>query len=270
MILPQENIILPEIWMCFPYIAFPEVKRQYSISNYGRLYNHATQTYLPQNIDYDKDKYITISLSANNDKGHIYQQIHRLVCITFNPIPNYNLYDVNHKDGVKYHNWAWNLEWVTKSENIQHALNNDLFKLGEDRLNTKIPEFIIIKICEMIQSGLKTSDIVKVLEPETKMYTSNLKEIVNNIKGGYSWTHISRYYDFSNAAKKERFSENDIRNICKLFEKYGVGISSEFVLDNLNIDKSGLSRKELNCYSSAISSIRKKKTFKNICDQYDY
>lgn len=46
--------------------------------------------------------------------------IHRLVAETFLPGPRKRA--INHKDGVKCHNWAGNLEWVTYKENAHHAL----------------------------------------------------------------------------------------------------------------------------------------------------
>ena len=46
--------------------------------------------------------------------------IHQLVGIYF--LININNYtDINHKDGVKSNNCAWNLEWCSKAQNSQHS-----------------------------------------------------------------------------------------------------------------------------------------------------
>lgn len=55
--------------------------------------------------------------------------IHRFVATAFIPNPN-NLPEVNHKDGNKMNNSVENLEWVTRSENMQHARDTGLQPRG--------------------------------------------------------------------------------------------------------------------------------------------
>lgn len=67
--------------------------------------------------------------------------VHRLVaeCFVDNPLC---LPEVNHKDGIKAHNWADNLEWNTRSENIQHSFDNALQKPkpGSSNGNSKLTD----------------------------------------------------------------------------------------------------------------------------------
>lgn len=51
--------------------------------------------------------------------------VHRIVAETFLPNPN-NLPTVNHKDGNKLNNRLDNLEWMTRSDNQQHAIKTGL------------------------------------------------------------------------------------------------------------------------------------------------
>jgi hypothetical protein len=55
--------------------------------------------------------------------------VHRLVVMAFIGPPPKGLTQVNHKDGDKQNNWAGNLEWVTPSENVQHAIDSGLWRI---------------------------------------------------------------------------------------------------------------------------------------------
>lgn len=161
------------------------------ISNWGRVCNKETKTIIPKNYMYDKDKYITIRLRLING-SHICQQPHRLVCMTFKPILNSNLYEVNHIDGIKFHNWVWNLEWCTRQENVDHSLNNNLVPFGEDRTNSKLTNDQVEQICYLLEAGLSTNEIANLIDyPNVK-----IKSIVNNIRARLSWKSISNKYIF--------------------------------------------------------------------------
>lgn len=54
------------------------------------------------------------------------RNVHSLVCRAFNGPPPSSKYEVNHKDGDKFNNRAGNLEWMTRSENVQHAVDTGL------------------------------------------------------------------------------------------------------------------------------------------------
>lgn len=62
--------------------------------------------------------------------------IHRLVAETFLENPE-NKLEVNHKDSNRANNSVDNLEWVTKSENIQHSYTYGSKKAPEGALNGK-------------------------------------------------------------------------------------------------------------------------------------
>lgn len=87
----------------------------YKISNFGRI---SKNNYLVSQYIY---VYPRVSLKK---KTYL---VHRLLAMTFIPNLN-NLPVVNHKDGNKENNLLSNLEWISYSENIQHANDNGLIK----------------------------------------------------------------------------------------------------------------------------------------------
>lgn len=78
-----------------------------------------------------------------NSEGSKDVAIHKLIAEQF--CDGYqNGYDVNHKDGVKTNNYADNLEWCTRSDNIKHA-----YEIGLKRPSGPHP----IKRIEIIETG---------------------------------------------------------------------------------------------------------------------
>ena len=105
----------------------------YEVSNYGRvrsyIYNNGKWTDTPRlrKLQVSKFGYLTITLNKNKTKKKFF--VHVLVANAFLEKINEN-FEVNHKDGNKLNNNDWNLEWISKSDNIKHAYQNNLLKNG--------------------------------------------------------------------------------------------------------------------------------------------
>ena len=93
----------------------------YSVSDLGNVKNNKTGRILkPLEVG---GGYVVVDLWNNH--GSKSKKIHRLVAEAFIPNPD-NKPQVNHIDGNKKNNKKDNLEWVTASENVQHAYDSKI------------------------------------------------------------------------------------------------------------------------------------------------
>ncbi len=71
--------------------------------------------------------YDLTSKIANGYRGYNKEYLHRIIATKFIPNPmNYS--DINHINGNKQDNRVENLEWCTRSHNLQHAIDTGLKK----------------------------------------------------------------------------------------------------------------------------------------------
>lgn len=158
----------------------------YEISNMGRLRNKNTLRILKTRISKFGYEHITITYGGEQ----YFRAIHRLVAKTFLINPD-NKPDVNHIDENKLNNNVNNLEWVTKSENINHGTRNERVRKAISNSKTlsipiiatnlktgEVQEFYGSRECAR-QLGLNHSLITNVLKGrrrQTGGYTFKYKE----------------------------------------------------------------------------------------------
>jgi len=145
----------------------------YMISNLGRIkslnYKRTNkEQILKQNIN--GRGYYYVNISVNNKYHNLL--IHREVATAFlNNNKNYS--DVNHKDGNKLNNNVNNLEWCTRSHNIQHAYNNGLKKGGKGKTYKKRCELAI----EYINEHKRKDEFLNLNEWQTRDLLEILKGV---------------------------------------------------------------------------------------------
>ena len=110
---------------------------RYQVSNYGRVASTARGKVKYLTPQSDKLGYLHVRLYPEDDRFGKYkptdnykqrgkrpklEKVHRLVADAFVERPDTGIYlEVNHRDSDKTNNHHSNLEWVTRSQNIQHS-----------------------------------------------------------------------------------------------------------------------------------------------------
>ena len=123
--------------------------------------------------------YFSVSLRRHK-KSHS-KKIHRLVALAFLPNPK-NKSDVNHKNGIKTDNRVENLEWMTRAENMQHAVNSGL-KICSEETKRKISKALKgHKHSEETKRKIGDGNRGKILTIETrqKISAGNKGKIITN------------------------------------------------------------------------------------------
>jgi hypothetical protein len=124
-----------EIWKdiknyedCYEVSSHGRVRRKEGYVNTGIKHNEkklVKSKILKCNLK--RNGYLTVDLSKNNQVKTI--SVHRIVALTFieNDDPS-NKKEVNHKNCNKLDNRVENLEWVTRKQNKDHALENNRYR----------------------------------------------------------------------------------------------------------------------------------------------
>ena len=246
----KQSIVIPNAYHdeIFLPINILNIREYYYISNYGRIYSVCKEKFLSQ---FKEDSgYLLVSLPMKNTRNYKRIRVHRLLMLVFCYHEGCEELVVNHKDGVKDHNWLWNLEWSTQKENNRHAWELGLATphpcIGEDNGRAKLNNKLVEEICERLSRGETAVSI-------SKRYNIS-RAVVTGIKNGTNWTHISQNYNFSNANHRD-LDKDIVKDICARLQKCE---TPKQIANTLNISE------------STIRGIKERRTYKNISKDYSF
>jgi hypothetical protein len=139
----------------------------YYATKEGKIFSSKSNKFLKPS--FDKQGYAMVGIYIGNYKTKTIK-IHRLIAETFidNPLKKT---DVNHIDGDKSNNHVCNLEWNTRSENIEHAFNNGLKKISNKQRS---------RFLSMVkgQVGKKNPASRKIINTKTGEIFNTIKEVL--------------------------------------------------------------------------------------------
>lgn len=156
----------------------------YSISNLGNVRRDTSRTCTQKGkiLKLGKNgRYLNVCLQSNGvGKTHY---VHCLVAHAFIGERPKD-FVINHKDGIKFNNKSFNLEYVTLKDNAQHAIKLGLinYQRGSKHWSSVLDENKVIEIRNLHQEGITQRKIAQIF--------GVCFQSINLIVNRKTWTHI--------------------------------------------------------------------------------
>lgn len=257
-----------EEWRSITSNSVPNViPNTYFVSNFGEVYSKFSNRKLT--LVESANGYFRVGIMKLSGETR-YQLIHRIVMIEFTGEHELNVHwkQINHKDGNKANNFIGNLEWVTPSQNIQHAFDTGLKTAvkGEDCPRSTITNEQAEQVGYYLSLG-------KYSHKQISEITGIPLHIIDNVSRGSTWRSVYDKYNLKEHQRKRNdysFSDRDLHKICKYFEQHPAS-NYKYITDLFRETLSELFDIEY-CkgVQSSMSRIYNKKTRRDITERYNY
>ena len=172
---------MKEIWK---RIIINGTTTKYEISNFGRCRNIEKLDWKTFGIlvpkKNKKSGYCQYCIVVNGK--NYYRYAHRLVAEYFVPLGRPDHTEVNHLNGIKQDNHFLNLQWVTKSENMRHAMENNL-------CSHLVPVDVYSLRGELLARYASISEAIRQLNIDTDNYDNRIA-FNSEVSHGYQWRRV--------------------------------------------------------------------------------
>lgn len=185
-------------------IVINNISTSYYITEDGKCYNEITNKFLKGQIN-PKNGYVSFNLTLPNGLK-TRQYAHRLVALNYIKNDNKAKTEVNHIDGDKTNNCSSNLEWVTPSENQQHALRLELRKYSHVFCFNQ--DKILVAEYKTILEASKAVNISK------SIILQELNKKIKTLSGGFYWSRnreLEKTKNYKNTGKSKEVYQYDLQ-----------------------------------------------------------
>ena len=234
----KRNILIPGIQyyygeMFVTTIYNDRLIEDYAVSSYGRVYSFRWKRFLSQSPD--KDGYLRVGIVIDGKNKTV--KVHRLMLMSFTPIYNADKYQGNHEDGIKYHNFLFNLSWVKPIDNTRHAWDTGLnLNKGDGNIKSLLSEDQIHIICQCIKQNYTARQISEKLGIDYITHKSQMDALVSSVKTGKSFRHIASQYELENVyCDNKRYRLEFAYLVCPFLENGNYTL--EEIMSFLDIDE---------------------------------
>ena len=172
-----------EIWKKVKY----KNLKSYYISNMGRIYS-IKRRQLIKGITNGDNHYLRVHL-YNEDGTYENIAVHRIVAFTFIENDDLRKNEVNHINGNQMDNRVINLEWVTKSQNMIHVMNENL---KSKNVRICILDSKLLKILKIFKTKIAIKNRLTLNTIYRNINLDNLK--LNNLENeyyGFKWAELN-------------------------------------------------------------------------------
>lgn len=130
------------------------------VSSYGQVKNAVTDKIYAQRKTWQNYSAVSIVPTGKRSESKI---VHRLVAETFFPFVDYEFYEANHINGNKDDNSIFNINWLTRKENLRHAKDTGLLKpqFGADNGRYTHVQTDVNTMFELRENGTSVKNIAE-------------------------------------------------------------------------------------------------------------